>query len=731
MSDRLVPSMQNSLLGTGRVIRFDQFEIDVAARQLKRRKKLVRVQDLPFRLLMTLLERPGEVVSREQLRARLWGDTAVEVDDGLHTAVRKLREVLGDSATHSRYIGTVPRQGYCFLAPVSIEETTQAETPDTPEPALAVMPPEPVVLENAPRRFLGKHIWFGAGLVLLLFFGFLLSRNHATIQATSEVVPITSYRGFQNSPTLSPDGSQVGFIWVGESGDNLDLYVQKIDGTGRVRLTRHPAPEESPAWSPVGGTIAFRRQGQLIQIPSEGGQETPITTAAGRGLSWSPDGKLLAFSDGTSPNGSLGIVLILMDTKQRRTLTSPGRAGEEDIFPAFSPDGKSVAFVRRVATATEIYRVPVSGGTPVRVAIPGQPSSGLVWSPDGAYLLFATGRLAPGLLAVSAAARDATTLQRVDIAGFSVSQPSIVAVRGGREIDLAYAHENANSDIWGATIGGATFSPVPLAASLRVDQAPSFSPDGQWLAFSSARSGYEEIWLSRADGSQPRQLTNFQSAVANSPRWSPDGRWIVFDATIGGNADIYMVHPEGGTPVRVTSEPSAEVQANWSHDGSWIYFMSDRSGSKEIWRVPSQAGQAVRMTLHGGFQAIESEDGAYVYYARRQYGPGIWRVPVKGGSETPVIDSAWHNMWVLRGDSLYYFDVTGYMPEVLSIARSIPVRRLDLTTHRTTTVATIDASFARGGPSLEVSRDGKHLAWVSWREHNSELMLIRNLHLGR
>ena len=103
----------------GRVIRFNVYEVDLVARQLRRRGRRVKLQDLPFRLLVALLEQPGGVVTREQLRTRLWGETAVEVDDGLHTAIRKLREVLGDSATRSRFIGTVPRQGYCFLAPVS------------------------------------------------------------------------------------------------------------------------------------------------------------------------------------------------------------------------------------------------------------------------------------------------------------------------------------------------------------------------------------------------------------------------------------------------------------------------------------------------------------------------------------------------------------------------------------------------------------------------------------
>src|SRR5271155_4229577 len=90
---------------------FDTFSVDLAAGDLKKRGRRVQVQELPFRLLATLLERPGQTVSREELRARLWGDTVVDFDDGLHTAVRKLRCVLGDSTTHPRYIQTVPRRG--------------------------------------------------------------------------------------------------------------------------------------------------------------------------------------------------------------------------------------------------------------------------------------------------------------------------------------------------------------------------------------------------------------------------------------------------------------------------------------------------------------------------------------------------------------------------------------------------------------------------------------------
>src|SRR5258707_10282393 len=121
--------MATSSRDTGRVIRFDVFEVDLSTGQLAKQSRRVTLQDLPFRLLVALLEQSGEVVTREQLRERLWGGTIVDFDDGLHTAMRKLRDALGDSASNPRFIETVPRQGYRFLAPVSVTAKTDRKNP--------------------------------------------------------------------------------------------------------------------------------------------------------------------------------------------------------------------------------------------------------------------------------------------------------------------------------------------------------------------------------------------------------------------------------------------------------------------------------------------------------------------------------------------------------------------------------------------------------------------------
>ena len=245
--------------GAGIIIRFDEFEVDLTAGQLARNGKRVKVQNLPYRLLVILLERPGEIVAYDELQTGLWGEAAVDVEEGLHTAVRKLRAVLGDSATNPRFIETVPRRGYCFVAPVVKDAIAKT------------------VASSRETEGISGRAWTyisiaGAVLLILASSAALIYRSRGSRGASPEARPITAYRGVQRSPALSPDGTQIVFSWVGEPGDNLDIYKQRIDGSDRVRLTSDPAADQQPAWSRDGKTIAFVRNEALFAVPAIGGR---------------------------------------------------------------------------------------------------------------------------------------------------------------------------------------------------------------------------------------------------------------------------------------------------------------------------------------------------------------------------------------------------------------------------------------------------------------------------
>jgi DNA-binding winged helix-turn-helix (wHTH) protein len=310
------------------------FELDLNAHQLRRQGRLLRLQELPLRLLTVLVEAPGELVTHERLEKELWGDTVVNFDDGLHTAVRELREALGDSATTPRFIPTVARKGYRFIAPL------------TPCNGLKQRP-RPT---NRWRR--ARILSALALLTLALAAAWFWVRAYVTgsidVPTVSDVVPLTSYPGTQRSPSLSPDGRKFAFAWTGFTGDNLDIYVQDVDNGTPTRLTSDPAADDYPAWSPDGSRIAFIRSGIVYFVPSGGGKERELARAAGPGLDWSPDGSLLAVSDRESKDEPTGIFVVSVATGQP--------IGEL----AWTPDDRFVIF----GAQQGLLRVPFHSSSP-------------------------------------------------------------------------------------------------------------------------------------------------------------------------------------------------------------------------------------------------------------------------------------------------------------------------------------------------------------------------------
>jgi Tol biopolymer transport system component len=251
-----------------------------------------------------------------------------------------------------------------------------------------------------------------------------------------------------------------------------------------------------------------------------------------------------------------------------------------------------------------------------------------------------------------------------------------------------------------------------------MDSGPQFSLDESKIAFESTRSGAYEVWMCRSDGSGLVQLTHFNS-VSGTPRWSPDGQQIAFDSRAAGNADIYLIGSEGGSPRRLISEPSGDVVPSWSRDGRWIYFASHRSGRGEVWKMPSTGGPAVQVTRHGGYAAMESPDGKFLYYAKGLNVPGLWRIPTDGGEEIEVISSlepGYWGYWAVVDDGIYYLDTTA----------KPGIAFFNLTTHRTTRAFDLENRPAREAPRLAISSDKRTILYTQLDALNSDIILVEN-----
>jgi eukaryotic-like serine/threonine-protein kinase len=453
-------------------------------------------------------------------------------------------------------------------------------------------PTTPAAPGRQTRSGLLRSRWMVLALAIIGVIPAVLWRHHTAQQpAFLSAEPLTSYVGLQLCPSFAPDGERIAFSWAGEKQDNFDIYVKQIGIETSLRLTSDPSPDLSPAWSPNGRSIAFIRvlandRAGVLLIPSLlGGTEHRIAeiTAPDVGyrdlklLAWSPDGKWLVVPDGRSNDAAVGLFLVSVDTGEKRRLTL-APAGYDDVDPAFSPDMTRLAFVRHSGvSAGDVHVLDFSRelhvrAEPKRLTFDDRLTGSPAWTRDGKALLFTRysmpGRHSFWKIILSNPPRMEPLPISADNA-FALA----ISPKGDR---LIYTRPIHSINIWAVEPPAALSAkspkqaPRPFIASSQEERTPSFSPDGQQIAFQSTRTGFSEIWAVDRDGSHPRQLTELKGTVAGFPRWSPDGKKIVFHSRQQSNARLFILDVPSGRSMQLAYKPVNEFAPSWSHDGKWI-----------------------------------------------------------------------------------------------------------------------------------------------------------------
>ena len=464
--------------------RFGPFEVDLHTHELWKFGTRLKLIGQPFEILTVLLSRPGELVTREELRDRLWpSDTFVDFNHGLNAAVNKLRDALSDSADEPRYIETLPRRGYRFIASVEWLPATDSSTVKLPVPAaqppapVPVQAPQPVLPAAVlPHRSSLPRYVMGAAVLFALFLGgaFILrtvstngagASTRASVEQTRPLISISN----TSTPAFSPDGNSVAFFRQGSKSEESGIYVSAVGSDQLVQLTNDDH-DCCPVWSPDGHSLAFTRSANqnysIYVMPSDGEEkrkaEKSVTTQSAsftlvpnspaerkidtggatptRGeIAWAPDGKSIAFA------GASGIYSVTLENCSVRRLTTPTPAAQ-DWGPTFSPDGQRLMFVRtiQIGTPDEIWSVPAAGGEGVRILSErGRIASPPQWSYDGHSIIFSSNRTGhPALWRVSLDAPDAAV--QISAAGSPAWDPT-VSRRGYR---LAYERLLRSLSIW-------------------------------------------------------------------------------------------------------------------------------------------------------------------------------------------------------------------------------------------------------------------------------------------
>jgi Tol biopolymer transport system component/DNA-binding winged helix-turn-helix (wHTH) protein len=695
-----------------RRIRFAEFEADLQSQELFRAGALVRLPNQSFTAMAMLLERPGELVSREELRGRLWpGNRVVEFEQGLNAVINRLREALGDSADQPKYIETLPRRGYRFIGQLAADASS--------EPAQPAGPPAPAPTPN-PRGARKWRLSLGLAAVAAAIIGAVAWRveQPKPLSRATGPVPLTTLLGEERMPDFSPDGQRLVFAWNGDSGEaGFDLYLKTLDSERLTRLTNSRAIAISAAWSPDGTRIAFTREsddadGGLFLISATGGDARKLADASFTQESlmhpaWSPDGATLAYA-AMSESGAQVVRLLTVDSAQHRAL-EPAPPCRDAGAPTWSGDGKQLAFVCMTSVAVyEVYLAkPGTSAAPRRIAtIQGFPQ-GLAWVPDADRILIAN------------ESGNGSGVWELELDGTLHAPRALeeavgpgITARAGK---AAFTRARQIIDIWHVDLApGATPVPRKWISSTRSQITPQYSPDGARIAFQSNRSGSPEIWIADADGRNAARLTSFGGPLTGAPAWCSDGRRLAFDARESGTSAVYVVDMLERVPRRVATPQTNLALPVWSADCRWLLASDGRSS---LYRVPSAGGEAQRFTSLGSYQAAVIGDRV-VFNVTEADGVTLWMKPLEGGEETRIPGLqrlAYADSWAATEQSIYFTDSTA-VPTAL--------RRYDFAT-ASTPFATelINQPTALGGLGLAVSRDGKSVLFTHTEDTESDLVL--------
>jgi Tol biopolymer transport system component len=625
---------------------------------------------------------------------------------------RKLSEYFAGDGRESPYLLQLPLGRYELEMHPNLRPVTVESAP-APEPA-----------RRTPSRY---AIAFAAiALAVVALTAWRLERG---APAALKLTPLTSFAGTESFPSFSPDGKRFAFTWDGE-GANSAIYVQALGADAPARLTHSTFKEFRPLWSRDGREIAFLRQVAADRLElrrtsalaqAAGNDETLIGAIAARPeavpcLSWSPDGAWFVTTEPLGPDGRLRLVVLPAGGGEKRVIRET--ADRVSFLDAqFSPDGRSLAFVKGFDTAVnELFVAGFPSGPERQLTFDKARIEGIAWGRGGDELVISSGRV-----------DGRNSLWRISIGGKPVRltegiQTSVFPAIAPDGFTLAFSRSMDDINIWRRKLGDAERVGASSAwlASSGLDSSPQFSPDGSKVAFRSGRTGPSEIWIAENDGRRVWRLTHFNGPLTGSPRWSPDGKWIAFDSRAGGNANIWIVAATGGEPRRLTPEESNESLPSWSRDGRWVYYNSDQPARYTMWRRPWQGGEPQRLRAHA-CAGWESPDGKYLYYVHSPAETGLFRAPLTGGPEEPVLPELPAGMWgswAFGRGGIYFIDrsnAAGTTAWAQFRDDSGAVRRL----------FPIDNPIGWDG-SLAVSPDERWLAWAQRDGSGSDLFVMTN-----
>ena len=613
-----------------RAICFGPFQVDPRTRELRKRGRRLRIPEQSVRILLALLDRAGDAVTRDELAAILWpSETVVDVEHGLNSAVRRLQDALGDSAERPVYIETVPRVGYRFVGSVDTPVGAASEIAASTEKPLAEVPgvsgPH---ADSAPGRegsVSRRHRRLVAATIVLLatVVSIVAWRGRRTdrVVATSsaEPIPLTFDGGLQTDPSMSPDGQWIAY--TSSSGGNFDIWIRRLSGRDPVKVTDDEAADSQPDWSPDGSRLVFRSEragGGLFVVPVKGGTAQRLSPMGFRPR-WSPDGRQILFAERVLTGLNLNLQVI--DVGGRASLRWPGDARGAfgwqprsstvlqlgSLYGSFEPTLVSWQVgspsVTRWTVADDVRRgfrvhqLVVVGGEEVMPS-PGMSSLYFVGDSRGRRALWHIDLDSAARRVVSVPYR-VTTLPDANNASLSPDGRRVVFDGSARNAQIvSYAPDSKGA--WNAI-------PMALTSEAIHAHSPTLSRDGRAFGFVLTRPGSpdrSEITARLAGHSRDRtiRVIDHPREVVHTPRWNADGTKLAYSLVVhaaepAAQQQLRLFDALTGEDVPLTSLHSPfdmmELPTGWTPDGQNLIVTSlHMMGQHDIVLVPIHAAPA-------------------------------------------------------------------------------------------------------------------------------------------
>lgn len=690
--------------------RFADVTVDLRRVEVRRGTDVVPLEPRCFDVLRHLLENRDRLVTKEELLEVVWKDTFV-TPNVLTRAVAQLRKGLGDDASEARYIQTVARRGYRFIAPVVDDGGLPAGRTESP----------PTAWDHGPagRRWWLPTVLAAAGAFAAAGLWLIVRHRVDPVSSAATVTPrrLTATNDAYGYPAISPDGGAVAYVSDRTGTD--EIYVASLaPGSRELPITADGAGNVEPAFSPDGQWLAYRsrKRAGIWVVPSTGGAPRQVARF-GSDPAWSPDSRSIVFTS-RGASGSLSSQAVLWtvgrDADSPVQLTRLGGPPGGHLNPAWSPDGRLIAFRVGMHQANEIWIVTADGGAPWRVATLNR---------------FAEPVFAPGGRAVywvdsTSDRNDCLMRLKLDDGGRAEGDPErVLAFQGGGIQSLSIARTGAAVFLWSRLSvnlfaidlgpGGAVGQPRQLTFDDdATNRYPHLGPDGRVVYEQAVTGRPTTAWLMDEDGKtreplaaglpagvrapqwdagakrifaviepgsaeqayygwidlatrRPTRIPIASSGMTNLPRLSPDGRLLAFHLVAAdGVVNVWVQRLDDGTRRQVTFDREAVSYPYWSPDGRWLAVVIKRGEDAHVGVVSAAGGPVQQLTSGRGVRwpYSFSPDDEWVAFSGGLDGNDVWNVYAVSRSTKEVRQlthfttrsAATFPAWSPRGDRIVF-----------------------------------------------------------------------------